>query len=112
MQPIAHRDESLSDEGDLETLGTAIAGRLHATNFLETSIMLRDELLAKMIARSPPVNRFEDWADVLSEFALCVAQISSKLSDSERDRLVGVGAMFYRTLARAEEYRRLSVRDH
>lgn len=70
--------------------------------------MLHDEILAKMIVRSAPSRHFDDWADVLSEFAECLADISSRLSAAECDRLVNVGASFYRTLARAEAYRKTS----
>ena len=71
--------------------------------------MLRDELLAKMIVQSSPVRKFEDWAEVLTEFANCVVEVSPKLSREECERLIAVGASFYRTLARAEDYRRTSV---
>lgn len=71
--------------------------------------MLRDELLAKMIVQSSPNRKFEDWAEVLTEFANCVVEVSPKLSREECERLIAVGASFYRTLARAEDYRRSSV---
>jgi len=71
--------------------------------------MLRDELLAKMIVQSSPSRKFEDWAEVLTEFANCVVEVSPKLSREECERLIAVGASFYRTLARAEDYRRTSV---
>jgi len=71
--------------------------------------MLRDELLAKMIVQSSPSRKFEDWAEVLTEFANCVVEVSPKLSQEECERLIAVGASFYRTLARAEDYRRTSV---
>jgi len=71
--------------------------------------MLRDELLAKMIVQSSPVRKFEDWAEVLTEFANCVVEVSPKLSREECERLIAVGASFYRTLARAEDYRRTSA---
>lgn len=71
--------------------------------------MLRDELLAKMIVQSSPSRKFEDWAEVLTEFANCVVEVSPKLSREECERLIAVGASFYRTLARAEDYRRSSV---
>jgi len=72
--------------------------------------MLRDELLAKMIVQDGTDRNFDDWADVLTEFADCLAQISPRLSPDECDKLVEVGVGFYRTLARAEQYRRTSVR--
>jgi len=71
--------------------------------------MLRDELLAKMIVQSSPSRKFEDWAEILTEFANCVVEVSPKLSREECERLIAVGASFYRTLARAEDYRRTSV---
>jgi hypothetical protein len=71
--------------------------------------MLRDELLAKMIVQNSPGRNFDDWADVLTEFANCLVAVSPKLSREECDRLIAVGASFYRTLARAEDYRRISV---
>jgi hypothetical protein len=71
--------------------------------------MLRDKLLAKMIVQTSPGRNFEDWADVLTEFANCVVEVSPKLSREECERLIAVGASFYRTLARAEDYRRTSV---
>lgn len=74
--------------------------------------MLRDELLAKMIVQSAPSRNFDDWADVLTEYATCLETLSARLSAEECDRLVNVGSMFYRTLVRAEDYRRTSVRDN
>jgi hypothetical protein len=71
--------------------------------------MLRDELLAKMIVQTAPDRNFDDWADVLTEFPNCIVEVSPKLSREESERLVAVGASFYRTLARAEDYRRTSV---
>lgn len=71
--------------------------------------MLRDELLAKMIVQTSPSRKFEDWAEVLTEFANCVVEVSPKLTREECERLIAVGASFYRTLARAEDYRRTSV---
>lgn len=72
--------------------------------------MLRDELLAKMIAKDGADRNFNGWADVLTVFADCLAPISPRLSRDECDKLVDVGVGFYRTLARAEQYRRTSVR--
>jgi len=71
--------------------------------------MLRDELLAKMIVQTSPSRKFEDWAEVLTEFANCVVEVNPKLPREECERLIAVGASFYRTLARAEDYRRTSV---
>ncbi|TRM51485.1 DNA-3-methyladenine glycosylase [Achromobacter sp. LC458] len=73
--------------------------------------MLRDELLAKMIAQPAPSRNFDDWAEVLTEYANCLERISPRLSLNECAELVHVGAKFYRTLARAEDYRRTSLRD-
>lgn len=64
-----------------------------------------DEILEKMITRAGGVRPFEDWADVLSNYAVCLNAIESKVSASELNRLVNAGADFYRTLARAEAYR-------
>lgn len=74
--------------------------------------MLRDEFLTRMIVNSAPPQQFEDWAEVLTNFANCVAMLSPKLTTEECDRLVATGAAFYRTLARAEEYRKTGVRPH
>lgn len=71
--------------------------------------MLQDDLLAKMIMQTAPSRRFEDWAEVLADFADCLSQISPRLTRAEYERLLNVGASFYRTLARAEDYRRSSV---
>ncbi|WP_254598700.1 DNA-3-methyladenine glycosylase [Achromobacter piechaudii] len=73
--------------------------------------MLEDELLVKMIVRTAPIGKFDDWAEVLAEYAKCVALISPKINQEECDRLLTVGASFYRTLARAENYRRTSARS-
>lgn len=72
--------------------------------------MLRDELLAKMIVQTAPFRNFDDWAEVLTELADCIVEVSPKLTLEERDRLINVGASFYRTLARAEDYRRAALR--
>lgn len=74
--------------------------------------MLRDEFLTRMIVNSAPLQRFDDWADVLTNFATCVAKLSPKLTREECDQLVAAGAAFYRTLARAEDYRKASTRPH
>lgn len=64
-----------------------------------------DEILEKMITRAASVRPFEDWAEVLSKYAVCLASIESKISAREMNALVNAGADFYRTLARAEAYR-------
>ncbi|WP_314361818.1 hypothetical protein [Achromobacter sp.] len=84
-------------------LRTALVGHT------EAKPMLQDELLAKMIVKTAPCRRFDDWAEVLTEFASCLVQISPRLSPEECDRLINIGASFYRTLARAEDYRRTSI---
>ncbi|CAB3743521.1 DNA-3-methyladenine glycosylase [Achromobacter kerstersii] len=71
--------------------------------------MEREDLLAQMLSRPARSSRFDDWADVLGEFANCLAFSSGKLSQGEIDSFINVGAAFYRTLARAEAYRRESV---
>lgn len=72
--------------------------------------MLRDELLAKMVAQPAPYRNFDDWAEVLTELANCIVEIGPELTPEQRERLISVGASFYRTLARAEDYRRASLR--
>lgn len=72
--------------------------------------MQRDELLAKMIAQPAPYRNFDDWTEVLTELANCIVEISPELTPEQCDRLVSVGASFYRTLARAEDYRRAGPR--
>ncbi|WBX89131.1 DNA-3-methyladenine glycosylase [Achromobacter mucicolens] len=69
----------------------------------------REDLLAQILSRPAPPSGFDDWADVLGEFADCLAVSSGKLSQGEIDSFIRVGAAFYRTLARAEAYRRESV---
>ncbi|KDC79222.1 hypothetical protein L514_1622 [Bordetella bronchiseptica MBORD635] len=49
---------------------------------------------------------FGDWADVISSYAAVLVSIEAKLSSDEIADLIASGAQFYRTLARAEEYRR------
>lgn len=68
--------------------------------------MHSDEYLAKMILRSTPPRRLGDWANLLNKYAFCLEKCSGKLDAEELDRLLDVGAMFYRTLARAEAYRK------
>ncbi|WP_332459805.1 DNA-3-methyladenine glycosylase [Achromobacter denitrificans] len=64
-----------------------------------------------MIA-TPAVDRsFHDWPEVLANYAECLATLESKLQREEMERLIQAGADFYRTLARAEQYRRASVWD-
>lgn len=72
--------------------------------------MLRDEFLAKMLVQAATPRNFDDWADILGEFANCLEKISPRLEDSERDWLLSIGSSFYRTLAQAENYRQTSVR--
>jgi hypothetical protein len=77
----------------------------------EEMTMNSDEYLAKMILRSTPPRHFGDWADILNEYAFCLEKCSGKLDAEELDRLLDVGAMFYRTLARAEAYREEIIKD-
>lgn len=49
---------------------------------------------------------FADWADVISSYTAVLESIEAKLSYEEVSDLIASGAQFYRTLARAEEYRR------
>ena len=73
--------------------------------------MERDDLLAQMLSRSAKLSKFGDWVDVLGDYADCLSQVSEKLDSGEMERLLNVGAAFYRTLARAEDYRRNSLGD-
>lgn len=70
-----------------------------------------DELLEKMITRASGTHAFEDWADVLSNYAVCLNAIHSKVSPDDMNRLVNAGADFYRTLARAEAHRKSAVKQ-
>ncbi|KGE00333.1 DNA-3-methyladenine glycosylase [Achromobacter sp. RTa] len=71
--------------------------------------MDREDLLAQMIA-TPAIDRsFTDWPEVLSNYAECLAALQSRLDQKDMERLIRVGADFYRTLARAEQYRSNSV---
>ncbi|WP_343499709.1 DNA-3-methyladenine glycosylase [Achromobacter denitrificans] len=64
-----------------------------------------------MIA-TPAVDRsFHDWPEVLANYAECLATLEPELQREEMERLIQAGADFYRTLARAEQYRRASVWD-
>jgi len=67
--------------------------------------MERDELLVQMISRSAELRNFGDWVDILGKYADCLAQVGTKLAPDEMERFLNVGATFYRTLARAEDYR-------
>lgn len=67
--------------------------------------MERDELLAQMISRSAELRNFGDWADILGNYADCLAGVGTKLAPYEMEQFLKVGAVFYRTLARAEDYR-------
>lgn len=87
---------------------------LWARKLLENSecpegVMNSDELVSKMIAQSVPENLgFGDWADVLYLYAAVLERIEGRLAPNELEELVGIGAKFYRTLARSEEYRQRS----
>lgn len=48
---------------------------------------------------------------MLANYAECLATLEPKLQREEMERLIQAGADFYRTLARAEQYRRASVWD-
>ena len=67
--------------------------------------MDRDEILEKLITRASEIRQFKDWADVLANYADKLATLEDRLSATEMDGLLSVGADFYRTLARAEAYR-------
>lgn len=71
--------------------------------------MDRDELLARMLATSVSDRPLADWPEVLSDYAQSLAALKEKLSPWEIEALVRAGADFYRTLARAEQYRQASV---
>ncbi len=67
--------------------------------------------MAQMIATPAADRSFHDWPEVLANYAECLAAIQPRLRREEMDRLIRAGADFYRTLARAEQYRRASVWD-
>lgn len=74
--------------------------------------MESEEMVAAMIARPSTYRRFEDWPDVLMRYAACLKTLEPKLDARDLEALLNVGADFYRTLARAEDYRRtLCARD-
>lgn len=73
--------------------------------------MDREELLAQMIATPAADRNFQDWPEVLANYAECLAALEPKLERAEMEKLIQAGADFYRTLARAEQYRRASVWD-
>ncbi|MCV6796572.1 MULTISPECIES: DNA-3-methyladenine glycosylase [Achromobacter] len=68
-----------------------------------------DELLARMLATSVSDRQVTDWPEVLADYAQCVAALRHKLTAREMETLICAGADFYRTLARAEQYRQASV---
>lgn len=72
--------------------------------------MESEEMVAKMIARPSTYRHFEDWPDVLGRYADCLKRIESKLDHRDLEALLSVGADFYRTLARAEDYRQAVCR--
>lgn len=71
--------------------------------------MDREDLLARMVATSVSDRHFNDWPDVLSDYAECLLALEKRLAPEELERLIQIGADFYRTLARAEQYRSMSV---
>ncbi|MDH3063378.1 DNA-3-methyladenine glycosylase [Achromobacter insolitus] len=73
--------------------------------------MDREELLAQMIATPATDRGFHEWPEVLANYAECLAALQPRLRQEEMERLIRVGADFYRTLARAEQYRHTSVWD-
>ena len=73
--------------------------------------MDREELLAQMIATPATDRDFHEWPEVLANYAECLAALQPRLRQEEMERLIRVGADFYRTLARAEQYRHTSVWD-
>jgi DNA-binding GntR family transcriptional regulator len=64
------------------------------------------ELVAQMITRTSGTRRFEDWPEVLAAYAACLDTVQHKLTRQELENFINLGADFYRTLARAEDYRR------
>lgn len=73
--------------------------------------MDHEELLAQMIATPAADRSFHEWPEVLANYAECLAALQLRLRHEEMEELIRVGADFYRTLARAEQYRRASVWD-
>ena len=71
--------------------------------------MDRDELLARMLATPVSDRHLNDWPEVLSDYARCLVDLQGKHSAGDMEMLIGAGADFYRTLARAEQYRQASV---
>lgn len=71
--------------------------------------MDRDELLARMLATSVSDRPLSDWPEVLSDYAEYLAALNDKLTPREMEALICAGADFYRTLARAEQYRQASI---
>lgn len=70
-----------------------------------------DEFVSKMIVTAGPENLgFGDWTEVLYAYAAVLERIEARLSEEETLELVSVGGQFYRTLARAEDYRRTFTR--
>lgn len=70
-----------------------------------------DEFVSKMIVTAGPENLgFGDWTEVLYAYAAVLERIEARLTVEETHELVGVGGQFYRTLARAEDYRRTFTR--
>lgn len=71
-----------------------------------------DEFVSKMIVTAGPENLgFGDWTEVLYAYAAVLERIEARLTVEETHELVGVGGQFYRTLARAEDYRRTFTRN-
>lgn len=68
--------------------------------------MDEQELMAQMIIRTSGARRFEDWPEVLAAYAACIKAVEGKLTQEEMEDFINLGADFYRTLARAEDYRR------
>lgn len=71
--------------------------------------MEQEDILAQMLTRSANLGDFDDWADVLGEYACILQGMRQKLEPEEMERLSDSGAAFYRTLARAEAHRPASV---
>lgn len=71
-----------------------------------------DQFVAKMIVKVGPEKLdFADWSEALYAYAAALERIEVKLTEEEMADLIDIGAQFYRTLARAEDYRRLGVRN-
>ena len=74
--------------------------------WVEEVLMDTQELVAQMIIRTSGARSFEDWPEVLAAYAALIETVQYKLTPQEMEDFINLGADFYRTLARAEDYRR------